>query len=349
MISAFCDILGRLAQRELPSHDQLTVDELMAEAYQAVDGFVDEVWRPIPGWEGFYEVSSCGRVKSVNRKCSRSEGKVKFIKRGIVLKPESISKRQQLRVKLQANGKAEYAYVHDLVLLTFAGPCPSGYKVYHIDGNTTNNIIRNLEYTKIPCQLKLAQNKKEHQIKAAKIKALRKEIDSAIKKAHGYVPNKDELDAAFVYKDGALYWKEDRSNHIKAGAPAGSVRRGGYVYVYFKGRTYPVHRLIWAMHGNPPAETIDHINRNPSDNRIENLRAATKNQQLFNTGLRPNNKSGIKGVSWRKDANAWRGQVNFRGKAYCAGTFQDKQDCAEAVKALRERLHGEFANHAIAA
>ena len=163
----------------------------------------------------------------------------------------------------------------------------------------------------------------------------------------GYVPSKEELDAAFIYMDGVLLWKKDRGNQIKAGMPAGKADHG-YVSVHLKGRQYPAHRLIWAMHGNVPAVTIDHINRNRSDNRIENLRAATKNQQLFNVGLRSDNRSGVKGVSWHKYSNAWRGQVYFQGKSYHAGIFKNKDECIDAVKVLRERLHGEFACHAIA-
>jgi hypothetical protein len=348
MFAKFCDILRRLAQRELPSHDQLTKNELMAEAYQPAEGFVDEVWRPVPGWEGVYMVSDQGRVRSLDRVCIRSGGKGNFVKKGAVLRAESVGKRQCLRVKLQVNGESEYFYVHDLVLRAFAAPCSVDHKVCHLDGDPNNNSINNLKCVKIPCKLEVAHSKKERQLKAAKIKAFKKELDSAIRKAHGYVPSRTELDAAFAYRDGTLYWKEDRGNHIKAGTRAGSIRRKGYVFISFKGRIYPAHRLIWAMHGNPPAETIDHINRDPSDNRIENLRAATKNEQLFNTGLRPDNKSGIKGVSWHRITNTWRGQVCFQGKAYSAGYFSSKEKCGQAVQALRDRLHGEFAHHAIA-
>jgi hypothetical protein len=343
-----CDRIRRLAQRELPSHDQLTRNELMAEAYQPAEGFVDEVWLPVPGWEESYMVSDLGRVKSLDRTCSRSGGKGDVQKMGVVLRPESIGRHGHMRVKLQAHGQSKYVYVHDLVFAVFSAPCPAGSKVQHLDGNPANNAAANLECTKVYTKEELAQEKLKSKARAAKIKAFKRAIDSAIKKTPGYVPSKEELDAAFIYRDGVLYWRKDRGSHIRAGAEAGTPRHG-YVQISFKGRSYPAHRLIWAMHGNAPAETIDHINRDRSDNRIENLRSATKGQQLFNTGLRSDNKSGTKGVSWHKDAQAWRGQVCFRGKAYTAGIFDSKEECAEAVRVLRERLHGEHAHHATTA
>lgn len=355
MTALLCDTIRGLAQRKLPSHDQLTRNELMTEAYQPTEGFVDEVWLPVPGWEEAYKVSDQGRVKSLDRMCTRGGGKGDVLKKGIVLRPEIIGRRGYSRIKLQAAGKAKYAYVHDLVLQAFSTPCSSGYEICHLDGKAVNNSVNNLECVRITIKPKLKQEKrqieseekKKCKINAAKIKAFRKELDSAIKRTHGYLPSQNELDAAFVYENGRILWKEDRGNHIKAGTHAGTVRREGYVHISFKGRVYPAHRLIWVMHGNAPAETIDHINRNPGDNRIENLRAATKGQQLFNTGLRSNNKSGVKGVSWHTCANAWRGQIYFQGKSYHAGIFKNKDECIEAARVLRERLHGEFACHAV--
>lgn len=320
----------------------------MAEAYQPVEGFVDEVWRPVPGWEEAYEVSSLGKVRSLDRVCIRRGPKGDARVKGSLLRPERPGNSKKSRNKLQYNGRCQYFYTDSLVMSAFVGACPEGHEILHLDGDLMNDHLSNLRYVKAVSKEEMAQAKKERQVKSAKLKAFRKELESAIKKAHGYVPSKDELDAAFVYRDGILYWKADRGNHIKAGTQAGTFKRKGYVFISFKDRKYPAHRLIWAMHGNPPAETIDHINRDPSDNRIENLRAATKNEQLFNTGLRPNNKSGIKGVSWNSITKTWRGQVCFRGRTYSAGYFKSKEKCGQAVEALRERLHGEFAHHAIA-
>lgn len=166
------------------------------------------------------------------------------------------------------------------------------------------------------------------------------------KPPRGHVPSKEELDELFVYKDGKLFWRHGLDNQVNAGDEAGGVNSCGYVSVSIKDRKYPVHRLIWVMHGNKPVEFIDHINRDRSDNRIENLRAATNAENTRNAGIRKDNTSGIKGVSWRRQNKKWSGKVAFQGKQYHAGYFETKEECAEAVKELRNRLHGEFACHA---
>lgn len=162
----------------------------------------------------------------------------------------------------------------------------------------------------------------------------------------GQAPSKEELNALFEYRDGKLYWKIDLNNQTKAGDEAGSINSHGYVQISLKDRKHQAHRLIWIMHGNQPCETIDHINRNRSDNRIENLRAAANAENICNSGLRKDNTSGVKGVSWRRQNNKWSGKVCYQNKQYHAGCFDDKDACEQAVKELRSKLHGEFANHA---
>lgn len=349
MIRRVLGIIRRLAQRELPSHDQLTVNELMAKAYQPLEGSVDEVWRPVPGWEGLYEVSDHGRVRSLDRICSRPGPKGDCKVKGILLRPERPGGSKKFRNKLQRFGSSQYYCIDFLVMSAFVGPCPEGFEIVHCDGNIENDRLANLRYAKTASkeEVKLKLDAEKRRIE--KVKAFKREINTFLRGMPGYIPSKDELEANFVYKNGKLYWKSDRNAQIKAGNLAGSISVHGYVVVSLKGRSYLAHRLIWVMHGNDPAETVDHINRDRSDNRIENLRSASKGQQLLNTGLRSDNKSGIKGVSWHKPTGTWRGQVWHQGKAYSAGYFHLKEECADAVKALRERLHGEFARHAFVA
>ena len=159
-------------------------------------------------------------------------------------------------------------------------------------------------------------------------------------------PSKEKLDDLFVYREGRLYWRDGLDNQINAGDEAGSLNGQGYVMVSLKRKRYPVHRLVWIMHGNEPSETIDHINGNRSDNRIENLRAATNAENVCNSKLRKDNSSGIKGVSWRPQSRKWSGKVAHKNKQYHVGYFDNIQDCENAVKKMRDSLHGEFANHA---
>ena len=159
------------------------------------------------------------------------------------------------------------------------------------------------------------------------------------------LPTKEQLDELFDYRDGALYWRKSSSTLAPAGSKAGCVNGRGYLVVGINYKKYLVHRLIWVMHGNDPVAVLDHINGDTTDNRIENLRASTHTENMCNARRSKRNTSGVKGVSWSKTMNKWVGSVWFKRKIYTTQPFEQKDQCAEAVKALRSELHGEFARH----
>lgn len=115
-------------------------------------------------------------------------------------------------------------------------------------------------------------------------------------------------------------------------------KSGGYavtnVSVGDKHTVVKFHQLIM---GQRKGFLIDHINRNPLDNRKENLRFVTPTANLINKGLTVRNKSGIKGVSWRNDSNKWRAQITLNGKIYCLGSYESKEDAIKARKAAEEK------------
>ena len=106
---------------------------------------------------------------------------------------------------------------------------------------------------------------------------------------------------------------------------------------------YRAHRVIWALHaGAWSIDDIDHINGNRSDNRIVNLREATRSQNLMNSCVRSNNTSGLKGVSWAKERQKWNAYINANGIRKNLGYFETAElayayYCAAAVDA-----HGDF-------
>lgn len=104
-----------------------------------------EEWRDIPGYEGRYQVSDQGRVRSVDRyvKCGQGGRGTRLVK-GRVLRPARQRKDPHLFVTL--GHKATGSCVHSLVALTFIGPRPDGYDVRHLDGDPLNNRAENLEY-----------------------------------------------------------------------------------------------------------------------------------------------------------------------------------------------------------
>jgi len=158
------------------------------------------------------------------------------------------------------------------------------------------------------------------------------------------MPSKEELHALFEYKNGKLFWKVSRGA-AKAGDEVKGINNKGYKRVCIDYVGYLQHRLIWIMHGNDPVDCLDHIDGDTLNNRIENLRPATEEENHWNVKIRSDNTSGIKGVAWHKKYMCWYGRVGFKGKLHFAGYFTDKEECAKAVRELRAKLHGDFVNH----
>ena len=104
---------------------------------------MEEIWRDIPGYEGRYQASNLGRIRSLDRRVPCCRGATRLTK-GKVLKPSGQKADPHLRVVL-GHG-APGSTVHSLVALTFIGPCPSGQEVRHLDGNPLNNRVDNLAY-----------------------------------------------------------------------------------------------------------------------------------------------------------------------------------------------------------
>ena len=101
-----------------------------------------ETWRDVVGYEGVYEVSDHGRVRSVDRVVNGPKGQMRI--KGKVLRP-SLSCRYG-RVGLQKNALRKQFFVHRLVAAAFIGPLPNEKQVNHIDGDKLNNQSANLEY-----------------------------------------------------------------------------------------------------------------------------------------------------------------------------------------------------------
>ena len=100
-------------------------------------------WRDIPGYEGYYQVSDNGDVRSLDRKIINRLGHELSLK-GKSLKPKKDY--EYLRVELNIHGEAKLFFIHRLVLLAFVGEIPEGMQCRHLDGDATNNNLSNLAY-----------------------------------------------------------------------------------------------------------------------------------------------------------------------------------------------------------
>jgi hypothetical protein len=156
----------------------------------------------------------------------------------------------------------------------------------------------------------------------------------------------DLLNHLFEYdkETGNLIWKIQNQGARK-GSIAGTLRPDGYYQIAINKKLYLTHRLVFLMHKGYLPEILDHINNDAGDNRIENLRAASRSQNAYNSKLASNNKSGYKGVFWLKKNKKWRASITFNKKAIHLGCFDNVEEAAEVVRKAREELHGDFAHH----
>jgi len=118
---------------------------------------------------------------------------------------------------------------------------------------------------------------------------------------------------------------------------------------YFSGgifsRRYLAHRVAWAIYsGAWPENDIDHINGKRSDNRIANLRTATRQENCKNSAIGINNKSGTIGVFFRNSDLVWVAQVSKNGKKKYIGSFKSKDEAIQA-RAKANLEYGYHANH----
>jgi hypothetical protein len=104
-----------------------------------------------------------------------------------------------------------------------------------------------------------------------------------------------------------------------------------------------MHRVIAERGGMDMTNTIDHINRNPLDNRRSNLRPATQQQQNCNQGKQSNNTSGVRGVGWHKFKQKWRARIKLNGKRLELGYFDNLEDATRVRRAAELKYHEEFA------
>lgn len=135
---------------------------------------------------------------------------------------------------------------------------------------------------------------------------------------------------------GVFRWLSDAANgRTKKGTVAGSLSRSGYRRIKLNRSRYQAHRLAWLyVYGEWPSDEIDHINALRDDNRIENLRIASRSQNRANSKSR---RAGLKG--------AYKGRSGFT--AVCRGRYIGHFDTAEeahaAYCAAAEKHFGEFA------
>ena len=149
----------------------------------------------------------------------------------------------------------------------------------------------------------------------------------------------------FEHRDGKLYWRTVAHPNKKylVGQEAGSIHQTGYRHVSWLGKVHKVHRLIFLLeHGYLPPE-IDHINSDRQDNRLKNLRPATRSENQCNRNALSNNTSGYAGVSWHGKSKAWVVRLMKNGKSKSIGYFKDLELAGLVSAEARSLYHGAYA------
>lgn len=141
---------------------------------------------------------------------------------------------------------------------------------------------------------------------------------------------------------GIFRWAVKKTGRAVGKENAGATRPDGYIVINIDGRAFRAHRLAWLyVNGHWPEQTIDHINRDKSDNRIANLRLATKAENMANTENRSGKK--ITGVRFVTHANKYMARLGVNGKTVFLGYFLKEEDAQSAYRNARKYHFGEFA------
>lgn len=131
---------------------------------------------------------------------------------------------------------------------------------------------------------------------------------------------------------------------LPSGRAAGAVNDNGYVLISIRKKQYRAHRLAWLyMTGSWPVADLDHINGIRTDNRIANLREATRSQNLFNKKMDRRNKSGFRGVSWTTKKKLWGAHIKKDRKTRFIGYFRSPEAAYAAYCKQASVLFEEFA------
>lgn len=148
-----------------------------------------------------------------------------------------------------------------------------------------------------------------------------------------------------TYDGEHLRWNVSRSGTARKGDIAGRIHSSGYRTLKINSKQYMVHRIIWLIvHGQFPTHSIDHIDQNKLNNRIENLRDVAQAINNKNRPLQKNNSSGRIGVYWRKDKQTWQAIIKHGQIQTHLGFFKNKDD-AIAARQLAEQNMGFHSNH----
>lgn len=140
---------------------------------------------------------------------------------------------------------------------------------------------------------------------------------------------------------GLFTWAITRKK-CKAGTRAGSYNDAGYRRITLDYNKYFEHQLVWLYVFGYIPKMLDHKNRDPGDNRLENLRECTRSQNAANSAKQHNSSLKYKGYWYRSDQEKYRVCVMKDGKKHYFGQYVTEEDAHAAYCKHARVLFGEF-------
>lgn len=157
------------------------------------------------------------------------------------------------------------------------------------------------------------------------------------------LPTRERLMELFSYNlDGSLTRLKSSGSEMLGSITFGNWCKRGYREISVDGLLYKFHRVVWKINYDEEPLELDHINRNPSDNRVENLRPSNRSMNCKNLSMGVLNKSGFFGVHWSNERKKWVSQITCELKNYNLGRFENIKDAVLAYNEKCNELHGEF-------
>ncbi len=148
---------------------------------------------------------------------------------------------------------------------------------------------------------------------------------------------------------GFFTWRTLRPGRSPMGGIAGSVRKNpkdpcfGYRFIRIDHFRTGAHRLAWFyVYGRWPKGDLDHRDMVRDNNRISNLREATRGQNMANAKRPRHNTSGYKGATFNRQSGRWTAQIQYNSKNLVLGSFDTAEEAHEAYCQAGKRLFGEF-------
>ena len=148
---------------------------------------------------------------------------------------------------------------------------------------------------------------------------------------------------------GTFTWKVsiggNGQRNVSGSKPAGSTAGGhndnGYYRIRIDGRSYLGHRLAWAItHGAWPVGSIDHINGNPRDNKLVNLRDVRQGENIQNQRRpHPRNTSGVLGVGKHTQYKKWLARITVDGRGQHLGVFDTVEEAQQVYLDAKRKMH----------